>query len=88
MHVDEPREGEVLVVQPSEAPSHWQPVPANGFVEVLVGAGRVPMDTPFGFVTTEASPEMRALADENGAAFLITKPFTAEDFQKHFDEYL
>ena len=45
-------------------------------------------DTPFGFVTTEASPEMRALAEENGAAFLITKPFTAEDFQQHFDEYL
>ena len=56
MHVDEPREGEVLVVQPGEASSHWQPVPANGFVEVLVGPGRVPMDTPFGFGTQTVPP--------------------------------
>ena len=56
MHVDEPREGEVLVVQPGEAPSHWQPVPANGFVEVLVAPGRVPMDTPFGFGTQTVPP--------------------------------
>ena len=56
MHVDEPREGEVLVVRPGEASSHWQPVPANGFVEVLVGPGRVPMDTPFGFGTQTVPP--------------------------------
>ena len=37
--------------------------------------------TPFGFVTTEVSPEMRALATASGAAFLIGKPFTATDFQ-------
>lgn len=37
--------------------------------------------TPFGFVTTEVSPEMRNLATASGAAFLIGKPFTATDFE-------
>ena len=34
----------------------------------------------FGFVTTEGSPDMRRTAVENGALFLITKPFTADMF--------
>jgi two-component system chemotaxis response regulator CheY len=36
---------------------------------------------PFGFVTSEASLEMRTLAISSGASFFITKPFTPEDFQ-------
>ncbi len=36
---------------------------------------------PFGFVTSEASVEMRALAMTSGALFFITKPFTTEDFE-------
>ena len=32
----------------------------------------------FGFVTSESTAEMRALADEAGASFLIAKPFTAD----------
>lgn len=36
----------------------------------------------FGFVTTEGSAEMRALAKQNGAQFLIAKPFTAESFER------
>jgi len=38
-------------------------------------------NVPFGFVTSEASAEMRALATNSGASFFITKPFTPEDFQ-------
>jgi two-component system chemotaxis response regulator CheY len=34
----------------------------------------------FGFVTSESTPAMRNTADENGAMFLIAKPFTAETF--------
>lgn len=48
--------GEILVVQPGEAASYWQPVPANGFVEVLLGPGRVAMATPFGFGTQTVPP--------------------------------
>ncbi|MGD9510225.1 MAG: cupin domain-containing protein [Geminicoccaceae bacterium] len=50
------RDGEVLVVQSGEAPSFWQPVPASGFVEVLVAPGRVAMETPFGFGTQTVPP--------------------------------
>ena len=36
----------------------------------------------FGFVTSEATPEIRARALEGGALFLLTKPFTADSFQE------
>ncbi|MCW2581743.1 MAG: cheY [Klenkia sp.] len=36
---------------------------------------------PFGFVTSEGSPEMRETAAEAGALFLIAKPFTADTFR-------
>ncbi|MBL4636896.1 MAG: response regulator [Kofleriaceae bacterium] len=32
----------------------------------------------FGFITSEGTGEMRATAAENGALFLIAKPFTAD----------
>ena len=35
----------------------------------------------FGFITSEGTPEMRAIAEAAGAAFVIAKPFTAETFQ-------
>ena len=40
---------------------------------------------PFGFVTTEATPKMRAIADELGARFLIAKPFTVANFVDALD---
>jgi two-component system chemotaxis response regulator CheY len=36
---------------------------------------------PFGFITTEASTEMRSAASEAGAFSFITKPFTADDLR-------
>jgi two-component system chemotaxis response regulator CheY len=36
---------------------------------------------PFGFITAEASSEIRKLAIHTGATFLISKPFTPEDVQ-------
>jgi mannose-6-phosphate isomerase-like protein (cupin superfamily) len=38
----EPRTSKVFVVQPGEAESFWQPVPANGYVEVRVSHRRDP----------------------------------------------
>lgn len=35
----------------------------------------------FGFITTEATAEMRGRAGDAGANFLIAKPFTVEAFQ-------
>ncbi len=40
---------------------------------------------PFGFVTSEGSPEMRAKAADAGALFLIAKPFNEETFTEALD---
>ena len=48
--------GEVLVVQPGEAESYWQPVPANGHIEVLVAPHRVAMENKFAFGTQTIAP--------------------------------
>lgn len=42
----------------------------------------------FGFVTTEGTPTMRQTAEEAGALFLITKPFTVESFQSTLSPFL
>lgn len=43
--------GDVLVVQPGAAESYWQPVPANGHIEVILAPHRVAMDHPIGLGT-------------------------------------
>ena len=43
---------------------------------------------PFGFVTSEGSPEKRETASEAGALFLIAKPFTADTFRDQLDGVL
>lgn len=40
------------------------------------------IDVPFGFVTSETTPEMRERAIGAGAKFLLAKPFTVEHFQE------
>jgi two-component system chemotaxis response regulator CheY len=37
---------------------------------------------PFGFVTSETTPEMRERAIAAGALFLLAKPFTVDTFQE------
>lgn len=44
--------------------------------------------TPFGFVTSEGSDEMRSTAEEAGALFLIAKPFTADTFRDAIEPVL
>jgi two-component system chemotaxis response regulator CheY len=60
--------------------SDWNMPEMNGidFLRALKEEGN---ETPFGFVTSESTPDMRELAIEAGALFLIAKPFTAEAFQ-------
>ncbi|MFT4704359.1 MAG: two-component system chemotaxis response regulator CheY [Bradymonadia bacterium] len=57
----------------------WNMPKMNGIemLRALRGEGNV---TPFGFVTSQSAPEVRAEAREAGAQFLITKPFTPEAF--------
>jgi two-component system chemotaxis response regulator CheY len=66
--------------QPDLIISDWNMPEMSGleFLRTLRGAGST---IPFGFVTTEGTPEMRNTAEAAGAIFLITKPFTAETFR-------
>ncbi len=41
-----------------------------------------------GFVTTEATAQMRGLAAKEGARFLVTKPFTPETIQAALEPFL
>jgi two-component system chemotaxis response regulator CheY len=74
---------EALDVMAEEDPdlvlSDWNMPEMSGIelLRTLRGQGDA---TPFGFVTSEGSPEMRQRAEEAGAMFLIAKPFTADTF--------
>lgn len=65
----------------------WNMPNMNGpeFLEALNAEG---LKVPFGFVTTEATTEMRNRATEAGANFLIAKPFTADSFSAELDKYI
>jgi two-component system chemotaxis response regulator CheY len=57
-------------------------------IELLRRLRQEGFTTPFGFVTSEGSDEMRTLADEAGALFLIAKPFTADTFRDAIEPVL
>jgi len=42
----------------------------------------------FGFVTSEATPDMLAKAMGAGAKFLISKPFSPESFKEQLSKYI
>ena len=67
--------------------SDWN-MPNKTGIEVLQSLRASGDDTLFGFVTTEVSQEMRTLATDSGAAFLIGKPFTPEDFQRALERHI
>lgn len=60
--------------------SDWN-MPEMTGIELLREVTARKLEVRFGFVTTEATPEMRALAQAEGALFLIAKPFTPQDFE-------
>ena len=59
--------------------SDWNMPEVSGieFLQKLRAEGNA---VRFGFVTSESTDAMRALAAESGALFLIAKPFTADTF--------
>lgn len=75
---------EALEVMADEEPdlvlSDWN-MPEMTGIELLRALRGQGDTTPFGFVTSEGSPEMRERAENAGAMFLIAKPFTPEAFQ-------
>jgi two-component system, chemotaxis family, chemotaxis protein CheY len=75
----------------SESPdlvlSDWN-MPEMTGVEALRALRADGVTVPFGFVTSEGTPEMRTAAEQAGALFLITKPFTADTFRDVLDPIL
>ena len=69
--------GEDLVGELGEL-GHVPEMDGYTFLVELRGKG---CKTPFGFVTSESTPDMMATARNGGANFLISKPFTAETFR-------
>jgi two-component system chemotaxis response regulator CheY len=82
---------EALEKAVSESPdvviSDWN-MPNMTGIEFLQSLREKGIAVPFGFVTTEVSPEMRAKAEACGSAFLIGKPFTPTDFVRALTAYL
>nr|WP_275585950.1 response regulator [Geodermatophilus sabuli] len=64
--------------------SDWN-MPNMTGLECLQALRSAGSGVPFGFVTSEGSPEMREKAADAGALFLIAKPFTADTFSEHLD---
>lgn len=73
--------------EPDVVLSDWN-MPEMTGIEFLRALRREGFATPFGFVTSEGSPEMRATAEAAGALFLIAKPFTPEAFREVIEPVL
>lgn len=75
---------EGLAATKSEAPDlvlcDWNMPEMNG-IDFLLALRAEGNQTTFGFVTSESTPAMREQAAKAGAAFLLAKPFSADDFQ-------
>ncbi len=61
--------------------SDWN-MPNMTGIEMLEALNAEEIDVKFGFVTTEATTEMRNRARKAGALFLLAKPFTVETFEQ------
>lgn len=57
-------------------------MPEKSGIELLQDLRASGIDVTFGFVTSEGTMEMRQQAVDSGAAFFVTKPFTADTFQQ------
>jgi len=76
-----------LAEKPDLVLSDWNMPQLTG-VEVLRQLRANGVQVPFGFITSEGSPEMRKVAEAAGALFLVTKPFTADTFRDVLDPIL
>ena len=61
--------------------SDWN-MPNMTGIQLLECIAKEGIKVKFGFITTEATPDMRNRAANAGARFLISKPFTPESFQE------
>lgn len=61
--------------------SDWNMPEMDGH-QFLLALRSADVTTPFGFVTSESTPDMVKLARSSGAMFLIAKPFTVDNFRE------
>ncbi len=61
--------------------SDWN-MPNMTGIELLETLAKEGIKVKFGFITTEATPDMRQRATAAGAGFLISKPFSPESFRE------
>lgn len=73
--------------EPDVVLSDWN-MPEMTGIELLRALRAEGFGTPFGFVTSEGSQEMRDTAEAAGALFLIAKPFTADTFRDAIEPVL
>ncbi|MEX2503967.1 MAG: response regulator [Egicoccus sp.] len=76
---------EALAIVRTENPdlvlSDWN-MPRMTGIELLHALNEAGVSVPFGFVTSESTPEMLELARAHGADFVVTKPFTPESIDQ------
>ncbi|MFP3713996.1 response regulator [Isoptericola variabilis] len=73
--------------EPDVVLSDWNMPNLTG-IELLQRLRQEGFGTPFGFITSEGSAEMREAAEAAGALFLIAKPFTPEAFRAAIEPVL
>ena len=73
--------------EPDLVLSDWNMPEVNGH-ELLVALRSKGVGVRLGFITTESTAEMQQIANAAGASFLISKPFTAEQFRSVLAPYL
>ncbi|RKZ19529.1 response regulator [bacterium] len=61
--------------------AEWR-IPGLSGMELLTSLNEEDIGIPFGFVTSDPTRSMVNQARENGAVFLLAKPFTVEDIAK------
>jgi two-component system chemotaxis response regulator CheY len=66
--------------QPKLILSDWN-MPEMSGLDFLKEVRAAENKVPFGFITSEVSASMKALAISSGATFLIHKPFSPEDIR-------
>lgn len=73
--------------QPDLVLCDWNMPNLNGleFLQRLKADGN---PVKFGFITSEGTAEMRQTAEENGALFLISKPFTSDTLQGELESII
>lgn len=63
-------------------------MPRMSGIELLKALNEEEIKVNFGFITSEQTAEMSEEATENGALFLIAKPFSPDSFREALSEYI